>query len=57
MLNEMWISKEESSERFRGEGAAWHRGSILASHPPALGIIPSVPKKLAMLLMLINSTG
>ena len=27
-----------------GEGAAKHRGSILASHPAALGLILAVPK-------------
>ena len=27
-----------------GEGAALHRGSILASHPAAMGLILSIPK-------------
>ena len=39
-----------------------HRGSILASHPAYLGLIPSIIKKISgekllMLLRLINSTG
>ena len=29
-----------------GKGAAWHRGSILASHPGAPGLIPGVPSKI-----------
>ena len=45
-----------------GWGAAQHGGSILASHPADLGLIPRVPKKnfrgkLSMLLRLINSAG
>ena len=42
------------------EGAAEHRGSILASHHAAPGSIPGIPKKiqrkkLSMLLRLINA--
>ena len=38
--------------------AAKHRGSILASHPAAPGLIPSIPEeKILMLLRLINGAG
>ena len=30
--------------RLGKRGAAWHRGSILASHPAAQGSVPSIPK-------------
>ena len=55
------VSGQANKQTTAGE-AAYHRGSILASHPAAPGSIASVPEffsdeKLSMLLRLINGTG
>ena len=38
-------------------GAAWHRGSILASHPAALGLNPSNPENFQRLINWLEESG